>query len=742
MDSVKGISKMSNYQHFDDEHEDAYDDGYEFDLHDDKDFGETRSPRAETTFNLPNDPGKTGSVDAIKSIPGSLDPRKRMATAKRAKWFLLLFIVLTAFFVKALSWRFYAPINTFMNEGAPVIRGIYNPVTGKYDGYTITPKYPYGFVESDVRNLKTEIKTWSDDGTLGYSLPSTENSLDYFRDRPLQFPRSVSGEYQYSRIFKNVPLGETPLERRIFFWLPLSTFLAAIVAFALPRLVFSNILGKWRDPVDAARDWLVTGFVTGIFSIVGISLVRSLPGMTREVIDPSKWWVLSAPIYATAAILGVVIASRNTTAVTTNGGRNRKVHPLHVVLQPILVCILVRPFERILDNNCVRFQNADVVSGAAAIIVLSIVLVVLLNAWSFDKRLQEAQGGSRGVLSGSKPLELNVTVVGGKSAGKTVFLAGAWWQWNTELTGRIKIEPSTESVGDLGMFLDDDSEIDVVANSLYTGYDPYEQGGSRFPQGTATTRLFQFDMFYVGDDGRESKVATFRLLDYPGGALIRDGQSPRGGEDMYEGHIDPQITRSIYDYIDRSDAVLYIEDMSALRRGTRGKDTVHVMTTVKQVVDRVFKTSKQHRIVPLAVVMTKCDEFVDQSGAFDNKAIDKAIRNSQAVKIADYWKKKSDTTTKFSRVRSFKTTAITYSKPQRGPDGKDDITRPFIPDEPPPIKPGNCLDPLLWLCRECMHWNVTAFADLKGFILGSSSLAEVQRDAIDELERILAPRDI
>jgi hypothetical protein len=734
---------MSSYQNFDEEHEDAYEEGYEFDLDNDETvLGDTRSPRAETTFNLPSDPSKTGSVAAIKAIPGSLDPRKRMATAKRAKWFLLLFIVLTAFFVKALSWRLYAPINSFMNEGAPVIRGTYNPVTGKIDNFDITPKYPYGFAESDVRNLKPELKKWSDDGTLGYTLPSPENSLPYFRDRPLQFPQSISGEYQYSRIFKNVAPGETPLERRLFFWLPLSTFLAAIVAFALPRLVFSNILGKWRDPVDAARDWLVTGFVTGIFSIIGISLARSLPGMTREVIDPSKWWILSAPIYAGASILGVMIASRNTTSVTSNGGRSRRVHPLHLILQPILVCLLVRPLEQFFDNRWVRITNIDFVSGFAAFIVLTIVLAVLMNAWAFDKRLQEAQGGSRGVLSGSKPLELNITVVGGKSAGKTVFLAGAWWQWNTELTGRIKIEPSTESAGDLGMFVDDDSEIDVVANSLYTGYDPSEQGGSRFPQGTATTRLFQFDMSYVEDDGRESKVATFRLLDYPGGALIRDGQSPRGGEDMYEGHVDPRITKSIYDYIDRSDAVLYIEDMSALRRGVRGKDTLHVMSTVKQVVDRVFKTSKQHRIVPLAVVMTKCDEFVDQSGAFDNKAIEKTIRSSQAVKIAEYWKKKSDTTTKFSRVRSFKTTAITYSKPQRGSDGKDDMTRPFIPDEPPSIKPGNCLDPLLWLCRECMHWNVTAFADLKGFILGSSSLAEVQRDAIDELERILAPRDI
>jgi hypothetical protein len=83
------------------------------------------------------------------------------------------------------------------------------------------------------------------------------------------------------------------------------------------------------------------------------------------------------------------------------------------------------------------------------------------------------------------------------------------------------------------------------------------------------------------------------------------------------------------------------------------------------------------------------------------------------------------------------TTAVTYSRPRRGPDGRNDYTLPFeISAELDQITPTGCASPLLWMTAKVMRWNVTLFRDLTSFFVGSSPDVRRRIAAIEELERV------
>ena len=225
-------------------------------------------------------------------------------------------------------------------------------------------------------------------------------------------------------------------------------------------------------------------------------------------------------------------------------------------------------------------------------------------------------------------------------------------------------------------------------------------------------------------------MARFNFLDYPGGALVGNA-------------LDAAAINQFWNRVDETDGIVLVADMSYLRRYQHETDFMEVMNAYKRVMERIIKRNGRNRVVPVALVLTKCDEYVDPvSGEVRHDDIFRALTTFGYDELERLWKNLNKREGPgFVEYSIWPTSAISYSRPRVDSTGREDLRQPFeIAPPPPPIAPTGCASPLLWISAKAMRWNVTLFCDMMTFLFGSSPKRKRHIEAIMELENVATRR--
>lgn len=513
---------------------------------------------------------------------------------------------------------------------------------------------------------------------------------------------------------------------------------AAVLATGIPRTLAPHFFGRWREAADAFRDWTLISLITGGLYGTILAILKSSAGdssvWTSRLIwykdqiaqqlhpEPAahlfdEWWLTyRLPIILICAVVGILMA--RFISVRREGvlDANPLSAVIQVVLQATLVGLFNRPFEFGFDQLSQDPMYRSIFLGCGILAGIGS-LGLLCWAYSVDSRLiglhRQRHPESTGVDTGAGAVPLTLTVVGGRDSGKTVMLAAAYYEWATESMGQLRISPAARRTqGDFG---DGGSGTDLssIAQELYVNYE--------FPAGTVVSTSLDFDLL-LGPD----PVAQFNILDYPGGAVA--------------GRIsDVRLLNEFWSRVEKSDGIILVADMSYARRNQRDKDYLQVYNAYREVMRRVIDTNGRNRVVPVALVLTKCDEWLDpQTGRIDVDGLESALQEFGYRELEREWQQLCQTQGPgVAEFTTWMTSAITYSEPQVDENGNYDLSLPFrIMPPPPPILPTGCASPLLWMAAKVMRWNVTMFRDLSSFFLGSSPRGRRRIEAIEELERI------
>ena len=490
---------------------------------------------------------------------------------------------------------------------------------------------------------------------------------------------------------------------------------AAVIATGIPRLLLPAAFGRWHEAVEALRDWLVVGVLTGVlyFVLIQVASLLHLPPANTT----SDWVRFRLPLLFIAGVIGVIVA--RTLALRRDGvaGSNAGTLIWQSVLQAALLGALERPIEGAL-RALYGVPGIASVLGLAAIASGAAALGIVFWAASADASLTTVRKrrGASGFDDGSGPIDLTLTVIGGRESGKTVLLAAAFYEWSTQNIGNLRITPALDATNPDGSRTGI-ANLEEVARELYVN--------NQFPVGTVSTQNLPFDLS-IGQE----KVARFTFLDYPGGAIagrVADGR----------------MVQEFWERVEDTDGILLIADMSYVRRAHKDSDWLEVRNAYRTVMQRLVDRNGKRRVVPVALVLTKCDEFVDpNTGHIDMNALQAGLKEFQYDELEAEWRQlNAQAGPGFAEFSTWITSAITYSQPQLGRDGRPDYSKPFMIAPPPPnITPTGCASPLLWMSAKVMRWNVTAFYDISSFLLGSTPRVRRRVDSILEMERISEQR--
>jgi hypothetical protein len=503
-----------------------------------------------------------------------------------------------------------------------------------------------------------------------------------------------------------------------------ATVFAAIIATGLPRLLGPGFFGRWHEPVEALRDWLLVGVATGFlyFGFIRVAVVSSFGPSSAATTE--EWLKWRLPLLLFASVLAVFaarsMAIRRESLVSSGVGAA----VAQVIVQSLLIALLERPIEqgfRELTQGQ-KSPTLALVFGLLSLVLFLGSAAIIFWAATADENISNLKRRrATGIVDGTNPVELTLTVVGGRESGKTVLLAGAFYEWSTQNLGNLRITPaaagSIDPLGAVSGGANPVVSLDDVARELYINY--------QFPVGTVSSQSLPFDLS-LGQD----KVARFSFLDYPGGAIA--------------GRVaDSRVVNEFWERVDDTDGLILIADMSYVRRNRKDSDWLEVRNAYRTVMQRLVDRNGKRRVVPVAMVLTKCDEFVDpNTGLIDMAQLEAGLKEFQYDELETEWRKmNADHGPGFAEFTTWITSAITYSQPQKGPDGRPDPKRPYQLAPPPPtITPTGCASPLLWMTSKVMRWNVTLFADLGTFLFGSSPAVRRRIEAVLETERIAEER--
>ncbi|WP_309710939.1 hypothetical protein [Armatimonas sp.] len=550
---------------------------------------------------------------------------------------------------------------------------------------------------------------------------------------------------------------------------PVGATLAAFVATALFRSFAAKKATKTKGSgykaVDAVRDWAITGVITGVLAALAILIVRAvLPSIGADKPTP-EFFISRFIANAIAAIIGLIVARKLALrGDSVMGGGNLGL--IQLLPQAALVGFLALPFNSLIDGIIQGWPFMTWATGVPTLIGFAWAGVTLKLAWDADKKLRFLQGGKQGrdsryVATGGEALEMNFTVIGGRESGKTVLLAGAYKEWmeNTAERYGVIVKPvditpvNYEQLDEAQKRYYLDRNLDYLSDLIYT----YNQ----WPPSTQGMREFKFDVFVrLRKNDKPVKVARINLLDYPGSLLVTSDHSA-------DAH------KKYWNRIADSDGILFVGDISSLRRGVQEEGLNDVHNAFRAAMDILIdgKTDRKmgvnaegriegngkNRVIPVGMVMTKCDECVDlASGLPDHVKMDQLIYGERRVRgkddvnssllrysgpfgILQEWEEKCRATGPgFADAEIFKTTAITASRPANGPDGQPDLSRKFEMISPQDTTPTNCATPLLWLTARALRWNVTTFTELRRWLLGSTDTTTQRHlDAIRHIERVV-----
>lgn len=487
---------------------------------------------------------------------------------------------------------------------------------------------------------------------------------------------------------------------------------AAIAATAIPRLLFPDVFGRWHEMVEAARDWLTVGLTTGVLYSIGILAYITISDEAADT--PQKWFALRLPLLLISAGAGLLAARR--LAINDEGVLSRGSGTAfgQVVMQAFMVALLYNPFYIFvswLTDNPLAGRVCGAIGLGSALLAYGIVFL----AWRADRRLTDLQRQARttGNVTGDGPVPMTLTIIGGRESGKTVLLAGAYYEWMMNNTKSLIIEPAknVDNATRGGAYYN----LGEIAKRLYMDYE--------WPLGDVACHNLPFNLSLR--NGGEA-VARFDILDFPGGAV--------------GGNADPAAVEEFWGRIEETDGLVLVADMSYVRRGLRDPDFFEVKQAFKTAMQRIVIRNGRTRVVPVALVLTKCDEFIDlESGQVNQQAIMDGLRSYGYDELEMAWRELSaESGPGFVEFSVWYTSAITYSRPRKDSSGRYDFTKPYEMAPPPPITPTHCAGPFLWLTAKVMRWNVTMFRDLSSFLLGSSPKGRRQIDAILRLEELVA----
>lgn len=509
-----------------------------------------------------------------------------------------------------------------------------------------------------------------------------------------------------------------------------ATILAATVGTGVPRTLFPQVFGQWHDAAEAFRDWIVVGLCTGLLYGPGVALMRMLhvpPYNPETFVEYLRY--RSLLMFCCAAIGLLVaryIAVRREGLLDDNGIKTIG----KLLVQALTVSLIYYWFYHGMET-IYRLPAVVQVLGVAGQVSVLAAIVIILWAWAADSRLMRLQAKHHTTgIAGNAPMDLTLTVIGGRESGKTTLMAGAFYEWYTQDLGPLRIMPAVTP--DPGVIPDKDPGAESGENSegakedigfLFGGdlrkvaVDLYTH--NQLPPGTVSCQDLPFELWLENEC-----VARFNLLDYPGGALIDAAPDPKDVEEFWHRAAE-------------SDGIVLVADMSHARRGQRDDDWMDIMNRYKTVLQLVLERNGKNRVVPVALVLTKVDEYAHQEpGKLDSEQLFARLTDFGYDQIEATWRRlNQESGPACIEFSTWLTSAITYSQPARGRNGKPDYTRPFeIAPPPPPIMPSGCTSPLLWVTSKVMRWNVTLFWDLKSFVFGPSPQRRRHIKAMLELE--------
>lgn len=492
-----------------------------------------------------------------------------------------------------------------------------------------------------------------------------------------------------------------------------ATIFAAVIATGLPRTLLPMVFGRWGDASEAFRDWLIVGVVNGLL-YGGIIFAIKLGNINLPSEDFGDWLKFRLPLVAVSSLIAVFIgrfmALRQEGIV--GGGAAGAIW--QTIVQAILTGLLVRPLELGIIGLTGASKFVPLMLGTGAVICGAAALGIITWASTADAKLMSLRGRGRSGVNDGGPVDMTLTVIGGRESGKTVLLAAAFYEWTTQGLGNLRITPAEDTKGDGNSSI---RSLEMVAKELYVN--------QQFPVGTVSTQNLPFELWM--DD---EKVARFTFLDYPGGAIAGNVADRRYVEEFYQ-------------RVQDTDGIILIADASYVRRGRKEQDWIDVRNAYREVMQRITKRNGKNRVIPVALVMTKCDEYVDaNTGHIDMGALVAGMEDFEYTSLEDEWRAMAQKDGPgFAEFTTWVTSAISYSQPQLDRNGLPDYTKPFeIAPPPPPIKPTGCASPLLWMTSKVMRWNYTIYADIRRFIMGASPKERNRVEAILEMERVSEQR--
>jgi hypothetical protein len=498
-----------------------------------------------------------------------------------------------------------------------------------------------------------------------------------------------------------------------------ATIFAAVVATGLPRIILPKLFGKYLEATEAMRDWVIVGLVTGILYLAFINMTGIFHFGPTAVDTTDEWMRFRLPLLLTAGVVGLLVARFLALRRDAVLGSSALAATAQIVIQVLLLGAFERPFEKwVMTYSKIPGPGVSTALGLLSFLCIAATLSIVTWAASADATLSslKRRRGGTGVDDGNGPVNLTITFIGGRESGKTVLLAGAFYEWSTQNIGNLRITPGVESDKETreGAGL---ANLEDVARELYVN--------NQFPVGTVSTQDMPFDLA-LGNE----RIARFNFLDYPGGAIA--------------GRVaDDRIIQEFWDRVEDTDGIVMIADMSYVRRAHKDSDWLEVRNAYRTVMQRLVDRNGKQRVVPVALVLTKCDEFVNpNTGHIDMVALRAGLKEFQYDELEEEWRRlNAQNGPGFAEFTTWITSAITYSQPQTGPDGLPDYTRPFMIAPPPPtITPTGCASPLLWMTAKVMRWNVTMFYEFSTFLFGSSPKVRRRIEAVLEMERIAEDR--
>jgi hypothetical protein len=509
-----------------------------------------------------------------------------------------------------------------------------------------------------------------------------------------------------------------------------ATIYGTVIATGLPRLLIPNLFGKWHEPVEALRDWIIVGVSTGILYVAFIFGIKTISKNPAETF--AEWMIWRMPLLLVASVIslfvGRALAIRRESVLSSEVGKGFLQIAIPAVFLVVLERVLEKGFGQLAEE---QFKFLVPLLGGGAGLCAAVALGIITWAATADASLSQVRRkrGAGAISDGTGPVDITLTVIGGRESGKTVLLAAAFYEWSTQQIGDLRIAPAEEVRAEETIQLNGSNgaapatskggaaNLEDIARELYVN--------NQFPVGTVSTQNLPFEL-YINDD----KIARFTFLDYPGGAIA--------------GRVaNKQIVEEFWDRVADTDGLVMIADMSYVRRAQKDADWIQVRQAYLEVMQRLVERNGKRRVVPVALVLTKCDEFVDpNTGQIDLAALREGLMNFQYDDLEHQWRElNAKSGPGFVEFSTWITSAITYSVPQMDRNGLPDFTKPFIiAPPPPPITPSGCAAPLLWICAKVLRWNVTVFYDISTFLFGSSPKVRRRVDAVLEMERIAEER--